>query len=306
MNQNHPDVNQLEIAFNCIVTPMSITPAIKKSLIESLRNDFNYDIYSPHNMITIFLHDGILFKKIVEEQNLSLNCMKIPKSIYISPAIFFLFSNHDKKIRQFFPENMSTLDIIKSLHKKSDISLSGKMGVDHTEFKNSDTLFEHLLSKITPKNIEIIRYLDSQDSLYLNKDNTLKTFLAQLKHTQQITDEHFEILDILNKRKVSPNFSGFYYMDERIIQKIIKDNSRFDNQFITKQMINAANTNSEIERLIAVFKEGKLDTNQLIDMFPALPARKKEKLLEIKTQLEKQAISKNIDNLNGNILVPRL
>jgi len=300
------DINKIHFynSAETIITTSSMSSEIKKAMLDTLVDKFSYNSYSPEHMISLFVHDYLLFSTLLHEREMGLNCMDIKgKSNNVSPAIVFLFSKDNQfqsRIKNLFPENFSLLDIVKEFQNMGS-PLTGYMQIpEHTE-KNNQTLLERVIMSYHNYPIELIHYLNDQKIAF--NDNSAMGIIARRlsqnikksKSGQNIdSKKELALLDILNQRGLSPNnIYDFYELDESIQKKIINNNPSFNHKELTKRIVNNAKNNAEYDYVISIIN--KLDTEQFITMFPALPERKQQKFLQIKINIERNLLESSIE-----------
>lgn len=300
------DINKIHFynSAETIITNSSMPSEIKQAMLDTLVDKFSYNAYAPEHMISLFVHDYLLFKTLIHEREIGLNCMDIKgKYNNVSPAIVFLFSKNNQfqsRIKNLFPEHFSLLDVVKEFQNLGS-PLTGYMQIpEHTE-KNNQTLLEQVIMSYQNYPIELIHYLNDQ-KIAFNDHSAMNIITRRLsqdikKNTagQEIDiKKELSILDILNQRGVNPNnIYDFYELDASIQKKIIKNNPAFNHKELTKKIVNNAKNNAEYDYVISIIN--KLDTNQFITMFPALPERKQQKFLQIKIKVERNLLESSIE-----------
>lgn len=300
------DINQIHFynSAETIITTPSMLPEIKKAMLDTLSEKFFYNSYYPEHMISLFINDFSLFQTLLDEKKMGLNCMdkKGKKSDNVSPAIFFLFSEESQfnsRIKKLFPTHFSLLDIVKEI-KNAGSPLNGYMQISDHSPKNHQTLLENVIMSYSKYPLELINYLNDQ-KLAFNDNSAMGMITRNLskninknKEGQNIDiKKELAILDILNQRGINPNISDFYELDESIQQKIIKNNPSFNHKELTKKIVNNAKNNADYDYIISIIN--KLDIDQFITMFPALPERKQQKFLQIKIEIERNLLENSIE-----------
>lgn len=265
--------------------------------------------------INALLYKKDFFYKLIDRELLSLNALDQKNSLPVIYQIFFtpfapLLFRYDNN----YESSDSQLNLLIEIYEKYHLSMEGGLSYKHINSslfsgKAGDNILELSIKSHKLNMTKYLLSLPEYNFQIANDTQQIKSLYRSMitNKNLDINDLHFNILNNLN---IDPNSCDLYYANDAIFEKIINNNSEYEQQKFTKFLSTLLSRSAlrEEEQILVINKLPYLDKKILSEIVSEinLNQRKFEKMKILNIELQKIVLNSYFNEKPNQSLKNRL